>query len=756
MSTCPLHNLEEELVKQLLTELPSRVEERPSPALSALLHHLTSHYPNITQSMPSSSPEPPAHFTTTSTSQVSAHRSTNTSSTSLATPAAPRKPKQSRADQSKDSDVCVRDGAKATGFDVEKRRRVESIDDNEAGEAENGESVDDGDAHESFDVNGTPPPYHLAAGRLLVQLAEISMDSAFARLKDLLVRLASDSSALFTINNDTSDLLSFAKDVKAFCAVGMVNDFYHMISLIRFAFGVSVATVRRKSYGALAKQLDMKKSTLYQWYVEGTRLIHLAAAATPYIILLIASMGLKTLVVRPQSVHSITHEAIASLAKVLRSPRDLGDPGLEHLTTGLVQRLRFIHSYEPLKGRLKYRIFSGFLSSSSCFLDFDDLQAADKLFQSFPANTWILPDRGEVWDPLFSPDSLLDISSEINPLSSPLAPIGIAERELDLIVSTLDLDKFRSPADIHDKNKKKVWTEAERLKAKDAVQVHSLSELADKVKQLESKDGSYIHISNVVIRQRDLKISDVNGKLIALAIGNTSPIIKHHLDHLFNLLCHLDPKFTSSTDSNTSKFTFKTFYFDHYNCFAESGEGAPTGVHADFIKKHGVSRVNHTQRIPYESNLIRQNPEKHQAILSVIEDICELISQALENYVPDIHHHLMAVCEVLPMNSQSASSPFPGFVLNLQVFTSAHVDAADDGICVVVPFGKYEGGELVLREPGLVFDLQQGDIFFFPSFAITRFNLHFKGFRGSIVFHADNQFKSWVENRNGWKNLIST
>jgi hypothetical protein len=49
-------------------------------------------------------------------------------------------------------------------------------------------------------------------------------------------------------------------------------------------------------------------------------------------------------------------------------------------------------------------------------------------------------------------------------------------------VSALDLDEFRSPADIHDgKNKKKVWTEAERLKAKGAVPVLSLSEFSDQV-----------------------------------------------------------------------------------------------------------------------------------------------------------------------------------------------------------------------------------------------------------------------------------
>ncbi|KAH7904400.1 hypothetical protein BJ138DRAFT_1106861 [Hygrophoropsis aurantiaca] len=171
---------------------------------------------------------------------------------------------------------------------------------------------------------------------------------------------------------------------------------------------------------------------------------------------------------------------ITSLAKLLQSPKNFGrNDGLESLMARLVQQLRFLHLYEPIKGPLKFRVFPNDDTppSLSPFLDFGDLEGADKLLESFKTNTWILPDQGAVCDALFSPDFSLDIA---NPLSSPSAPIQIVDRELDLVVSALDLDEFRSPADIHDgKNKKKVWTEAERLKAKGAVPVLSLSEFSD-------------------------------------------------------------------------------------------------------------------------------------------------------------------------------------------------------------------------------------------------------------------------------------
>lgn len=95
-------------------------------------------------------------------------------------------------------------------------------------------------------------------------------------------------------------------------------------------------------------------------------------------------------------------------------------------------------------------------------------------------------------------------------------------------------------------------------------------------------------------------------------------------------------------------------------------------------------------------------------------------------------------------------------MLNIHVCTDGHVDEFDDLVCVVIPFGVWHGGELVLHEAGLVVEMKSGDIIIFPSSKITHFNLHFTGTRLSIVMHSDKYSDSWVKDRNGWKAHMAT
>lgn len=106
--------------------------------------------------------------------------------------------------------------------------------------------------------------------------------------------------------------------------------------------------------------------------------------------------------------------------------------------------------------------------------------------------------------------------------------------------------------------------------------------------------------------------------------------------------------------------------------------------------------------------------------------------------------------EALPLDSACPSAPFGGFVINLNACTWAHRDAGDKLLCLVIPFGKYAGGELCLYEAGFVWDLQIGDILVFPSCDLTHFNLHFTGQRGTMVLHSDRQGDAWISDRNGW------
>lgn len=111
--------------------------------------------------------------------------------------------------------------------------------------------------------------------------------------------------------------------------------------------------------------------------------------------------------------------------------------------------------------------------------------------------------------------------------------------------------------------------------------------------------------------------------------------------------------------------------------------------------------------------------------------------------------------DLLPLGEVSPVYPFTGYVVNISVCTDGHRDSVDKKICVLVFFGDWEGGELCMFEPGLVFELKAGDVMIFPSADITHFNLHFKGTRGSIVMHSDRYGDSWTKDYNGWGKFMA-
>jgi hypothetical protein len=78
------------------------------------------------------------------------------------------------------------------------------------------------------------------------------------------------------------------------------------------------------------------------------------------------------------------------------------------------------------------------------------------------------------------------------------------------------------------------------------------------------------------------------------------------------------------------------------------------------------------------------------------------------------------------------------------------LDGSDKAICVVIPFGEFEDGQIVLWELGIVVEMLEGIVLGFPSFDVTHLNLHFRGVRGSIVLQEDKEVDSWIKDRNGW------
>lgn len=78
----------------------------------------------------------------------------------------------------------------------------------------------------------------------------------------------------------------------------------------------------------------------------------------------------------------------------------------------------------------------------------------------------------------------------------------------------------------------------------------------------------------------------------------------------------------------------------------------------------------------------------------------------------------------------------------------------DDGLCVVIPFGNWEGSELCLYHPGVVLESEARDVVVFPSDWISHFNLEMSGLRSSLVLATDRAMDSWKEGKNSWERAI--
>lgn len=127
----------------------------------------------------------------------------------------------------------------------------------------------------------------------------------------------------------------------------------------------------------------------------------------------------------------------------------------------------------------------------------------------------------------------------------------------------------------------------------------------------------------------------------------------------------------------------------------------------------------------------------------------------IEEKLPEHFSSLSKVFHDLPFEPGfEALYPFTKLVVNLGAQTEGHTDPKDDGLCVVIPFGNWEGGELCLYHPGVALELEPGDVVAFPSDRISHFNLEMSGLRGSLVLATDRDTRSWTETRNGWGHAI--
>ncbi|TFK60964.1 hypothetical protein BDN72DRAFT_904529 [Pluteus cervinus] len=263
---------------------------------------------------------------------------------------------------------------------------------------------------------------------------------------------------------------------------------------------------------------------------------------------------------------------------------------------------------------------------------------------------------------------------------------------------------------------------------------------------------AYTRISQELIKQLgDFSITNKNGGLVC-AVWSSMP--RHIQTPLFNSTHAIFGHQFNYRDSERSRLLpFDTYHFSVYNRYAVRGKDYDPKADPSTLQRKGKkTKANTCTFIPRHSTEIRNNPIRYGLIQQSLAPVFTWIDRMVHQHLPEDWAELKSFVDSLPGNQTCPASPFAGFVINLNVATQVHRDWNDNSICVVLVISDpaCEGGELVLEEPGLVLDLKCGDVIVFPSSQISHFNLHFKGWRASLVCHSDRHSVGWLEDFNGW------
>ncbi|KAJ7865066.1 hypothetical protein B0H13DRAFT_1560761, partial [Mycena leptocephala] len=153
-------------------------------------------------------------------------------------------------------------------------------------------------------------------------------------------------------------------------------------------------------------------------------------------------------------------------------------------------------------------------------------------------------------------------------------------------------------------------------------------------------------------------------------------------------------------------FKYLSTHYGWYARFAEKGYTAPKGTHPDLLCKYHRGRCNITQRVPHQSKEILKNPAEYALLAEAFTDLFEFLRVALKEYLPEDTVELSFYAEQIPLQASSPCYHFGGFVINFNAFNWAHQDKNDKRMCLLLPLGRFTGGQLCLIEVGLNFDLQ--------------------------------------------------
>ncbi|KAM5534226.1 hypothetical protein V8D89_012133 [Ganoderma adspersum] len=279
-----------------------------------------------------------------------------------------------------------------------------------------------------------------------------------------------------------------------------------------------------------------------------------------------------------------------------------------------------------------------------------------------------------------------------------------------------------------------VKTNTDRHHATKADQPADVDSLADQVSERTSLN--HHNLSTLTISRKDVLFQAQDESILFLILGDMPAELRDPLERSIEICLGGTSEKPVLRDVRSPEeiAEFISIHFQWYARMCQKGMDAPKHVHSWFLKHEAVTKTNHTRKM-------LDHYEEYNALCVALE--------RLKVHLGDVYDEIACYAESIPRCTPSPSHPFAGFVINLNIAAKAHRDGKDLKGCVVLPVGTFQGGELCLREPGLVVPLRLGDCGFFYSCDITHFNLPYTGTRASLVLHSDREGIQWVNDGMG-------
>ncbi|KAJ7579382.1 hypothetical protein C8J56DRAFT_1058984 [Mycena floridula] len=490
--------------------------------------------------------------------------------------------------------------------------------------------------------------------------------------------------------------------------------------------------------------------TLYQFghlLQRGSKLVYLCGAGSPYLLVLLASIGCNKYIDT-----TTCKEEIEAVAMELCCYRPVQDPCFFLIHQFLVQMCC------DIRQRIGDKMNSFFqLDFGDEVLSFQETLDITHRLREVNVNWFAFPPVSEAWNCLFEES----VDPDRPPFCLPRnVPQAVPKSMLDAETISIQLADFIIP-DLN-KDLRKLgdkWTEEQRTLALQATELNFAPQIQGEQEDIQDwlmnsfdngiqNDPCYGLFETSNLRGRRLHIKDSNGNMVLHIATGLGQEHKHLNTAIQHTIMALEPEFRS-IEPNKEIEAFPAVHLMTFNRYTMKGHDEPTDVHPSFQKTIGNN--NTTQRFPHNSEFRRSNPEGAHRRDVALEIIHKAVQFVIQSGLASEDDELRISVESLPFNDYSPAYPLAGYVININVSSGGHADRGDRKLCVIVPFGEFEGGELVLYELGLVLRLSPLDIVIFPSDRIIHFNLKHSGIRGSVVMATDREIDCWVKDKNGWQ-----